>query len=329
MSEIYILGGGLSGIYSKLENNNSILIDKNDYITISTRLIYVINGENKSYAYKKRNVDIKDEVKDINFDEKKIITENKCYKYDKLIIALGHKQDINKIKGNEFLYKLETVEDALKIKDLSEKVKNINIIGGSYLGVELAGIFKDKNINLIESNNRLLPRSNEKASKYVYNLLKNNNVNIILNSKVSEVKENSIIINDKEIKSDLTIYSGGISGNNIINNLKIKSKNSRIIVDKYLKSIDYDDVYACGDSMIMNNNDIPMTAEIARESGKIAMKNALGNQIEFNYKLRSIINVNNNYILINNNSFIKGFTVKIIKNHVTKNLNNSLQMVNS
>ena len=91
--------------------------------------------------------------------------------------------------------------------------------------------------------------------------------------------------------------------------------------------MDYDNVYACGDSMVMD--DIPMTAEIARESGKIAMKNAMGSQIKFNYKLRNIINIDNNYILINNNSFIKGFTVKIIKNHVGKNTEHSLKKLNS
>ncbi len=327
MSKIYILGGGLSGIYSKLENKNSILIDKSNYITFSTRLIYIIKGENESYGYKKRNIDINEEVRDIDFSEKTIITENNNYRYDKLIIALGHKQNIDKIKGNEFLYKLETAEDALRIRELCKNAENINIIGGSYLGVELSCIFKNKNVNLIESNNRLLPRSNEKASKYVYDLLKNKNVNIFLNSRVSEVKKDSVITNNNELKSDLTIYSGGISGNGLINNLKIKSKNSRIIVDKYLKSVDYDNVYACGDSMVMD--DIPMTAEIARESGKIAMKNAMGSQIKFNYKLRNIINIDNNYILINNNSFIKGFTVKIIKNHVGKNTEHSLKKLNS
>ncbi len=328
MSKIYILGAGLSGIYSKLENRNAILIDKSDFITLSTRLIYIIRGEDKSYVYKKRNIDINEEVKDINFDKKMIITGNNNYSYDRLIIALGHRQNADKLRGSEFLYKLETVDDVLKIVESSKNAKNINIIGGGYLGVELAGIFKNKHVNLIESNNRLLSGSNEKSSNYVCNLLKNNNVNIILNSRVSEVKENSVIIGNNEIKSDLTIYSGGISGNSLINNLKIKSIGSRIVVDKYLKSVDYDDVYACGDSMTMDNS-IPMTAEIARESGKTAMKNAMGNEIEFNYALRNIINVADNYILINNNSFIKGFAVKVIKNHVKKNMEDSLRKLNS
>ena len=55
----------------------------------------------------------------------------------------------------------------------------------------------------------------------------------------------------------------------------------------------------------------------------------MGNEIEFNYKLRNIINVADNYILINNNSFIKGFAVKVIKNHVKKNMEDSLRKLNS
>jgi NADH dehydrogenase FAD-containing subunit len=326
---IFILGAGLSGIYSKMQNPQSILIDKSGYLTISTRLVNVVNGTDKSYAYKLRSVDRNETVREIDFANRLIVTDKGNISYGKLIIALGHNQAIYTIKGNQYLHKLETVEEAMTLKELIRKAENITIIGGSYLGVELASIIPGKNVTVIESGPRILKRGPENASIYVSEYLKNAGVNVVTGATVEEVKSNSVLLSDREIKSDLTIYAGGISGNPLIEDMGIKSENSRIIVNKYLQSVDYDDVYACGDSMKIEGKDFPMTAFIARKSGTIAMKNATGSSIEFSdYRRGNILSLNGKYIMIKEGNFSKGAAVGIIKKYVNGKTEKTLEKLN-
>jgi NADH dehydrogenase FAD-containing subunit len=326
---VFILGAGLSGIYSKIQHPQSILIDKSQYLTISTRLVNVVNGSDKSYAYKQRQVDRNENIRDIDFANRLIVTDRENISYGKLIIALGHSQAMQTVEGNQYLHKLETIEDAISMKGLIKKAENITIIGGSYLGVELASIMSGKNVTVIESGQRILKRGPESASIYVSEYLKNAGVNIITGSTVQEVKSSSVLLSDREIKSDLTIYAGGISGNPLIENLGIKSENSRIIVNKYLQSVDYDDVYACGDSMKIDGMDFPMTAFIARKSGIVAMKNATGSRIEFNdYRSGNILSLNGKYIMTKENSFSRGPVTGIIKKYVNGKTERTLKKLN-
>ncbi len=324
-----IIGAGLSGMYSKITNINSILIDKSDHITIPTRLIYVVEGRDRSYAYTERKVDKIDEIKDVDFANRKVIGKDNSYEYDKLILALGSNIVENSIKGKEFMIKLQNVEDAEKMHMLSHGAGSINIIGGGYLGVELAGLFRGKNVNLIDANSRLLSRSNKKAALYAYNMLKGLNVNIILNERVSEVTADSVITDKNTYKADITIYAGGATGNGLVGRLNIKSSNSRVIVNDYLRTDEYDDVYACGDSMSIHGNNNPMTAYIARKSGITAMKNAMGHGVRFKImESGNILNIDNHYVLFTGNSYIKGVPVDVIKNYVNNKTDKTIKYLN-
>jgi NADH dehydrogenase len=322
---IYILGGGLSGIYAKLQNPGAILIDKDDNITISTRLINIIGGMDRSYAYKPRDIDLKENVKDIDFGNRNIITDNGKHGYDKLIIALGHTQRTDNIKGYKNIAKLETIDDAINIHNRLKNVKDVTIIGAGYLGVELASLMRGKKVAIIDPHARILNHASPEASGCVYKMLKANNANILTGTNVIEVKETSVITGKEEIKSDLTIYAGGISGNSLISNLSIENTNSRIRVDNKLRSLAYDDVFACGDSMSIDGKSFPVTAFTARKSAVIAMKNAMGNNIEFNYENKgNILNIDNNYILVRENGYKRGFVVNTIKKYVNGKTEKSL-----
>jgi len=322
----YIIGGGLSGIYAKLQNPGAMLIDKDDYITISTRLINIIGGMDKSYAYKPRTIDLKETVKDIDFGNRMIITDKGKHDYDKLIIALGHTQRNDNIKGYKNIAKLETIGDAINIHNMMQNLKNVTIIGASYLGVELASLMHGKKVTIIDPHDRVLSHASPDASDYVYKTIKATGANILTGTYVIEVTETSVITGKEEIKSDLTMYAGGISGNPLISNLSIENTNSRIRVNNRLRSLSYDDVFACGDSMSIDGKTFPVTAFTARKSAVIAMKNAMGNDIEFNYENNgNILNLDNKYILVREKGYKTGFMVNLIKKYVNGKTEKSLK----
>ncbi len=313
--KIVILGGGIAGISAKLINKNALLIDKSKYMIMAPRLIDILSGYPEEHAMINRKVDIIDNVKNIDFKNKSVILDNNTVNYEKLIIALGASQNYSFINGSQYIYGLSSIEDAIKIREKFKTSDNIVIIGGGYLGIEIAGTIKNKNITIIERDKRLLTGLPDNFHICAEKILKKNNVKIIYNSSVKSVAKDKVITSDKEYESDLTLFAGGLTGNRIIGNLNITNKNSKIVVDKYLRSLDYPDVYACGDSMSVENyHNIPMSAIIARSSGITAMYNAMGNMKEFranNYV--NIVEIGNNYFGSVNNSFIKGNVAKFIK----------------
>ncbi|SMD31260.1 FAD-dependent oxidoreductase [Picrophilus oshimae] len=318
MEKIFILGAGISGIYSKLTNRKAFLMDKYEKIIINSRLINIISG-NDSNAIMERKLDIKDKIINIDFANRLIETVNNKYNYDKIIIALGSSQNV--LPGT---VGLNSIDDAYSIKNLSENAKKICIIGGGYLGVELAGIFRERSIIV----SPFIMEKNKAAGTYLERLLIKMGVSII-KDRALEYKNKKLILKNSEVECDLAIYAGGTTGNHLISNLDIKSNRSSIIVDKYLRSVEYDDVYACGASAYFNE---PMTVYNAMKSGIIAMKNIMGHKIEYKPDNRNIVNINNNFYLINSKGISKNYEstfIKIIKNARSRSTDHAIGKINS
>ena len=75
----------------------------------------------------------------------KDLVENSCnfIEYDKLIIATGASPFIPNIKNNNLknIYTVRTLEDGINIRKKMETSKNITIIGGGYIAVEMIEAF--------------------------------------------------------------------------------------------------------------------------------------------------------------------------------------------
>jgi NADH dehydrogenase len=122
MVRTIILGAGFAGISAKLAYPEAILIDEKDYITITPRLIEVIERDLPiSYALMQRKVDLKAKIIGVDFKDKVVKTTEGNIKFDKLIVALGYEQDISKIKGAEkHALKFFSLKDIEYIKNLKK-----------------------------------------------------------------------------------------------------------------------------------------------------------------------------------------------------------------
>ncbi|AWR94120.1 NAD(P)/FAD-dependent oxidoreductase [Acidianus brierleyi] len=310
-----ILGGGFAGVSAFLNNTNSIVIDNKDYFVLTHKLVDVIETGDPSIAeIKYPDRFLKAYIRNVDFKKKKIITDRGEIDYDKLIISLGYEQDLSKIRGN--VYKLENVEDAIKIRQQLSKVNSVAILGGGTLGVELAGTLNSmgKKVYLIEAQQKLLSFMSKDASAFALDTLKDLGVNVLLNTKVYDVK-NTVETSSGEIKVDLTILTAGFKGPSIISEIGLSNINGRMLVDEYLKSIDYDDVYGAGDCMTIKNSFVPMSAQVAVQSGETAMLNVLGKDTKFKYKqIAIILRIGNIYFGDIFGKFVKGKMAELAKN---------------
>lgn len=79
------------------------------------------------------------EAKGIEPKDRILHTSAGPIEFDVLILATGARPRRISIAGEEYLLTLRTWEDAEKLKERLEKEKDLLIIGGGFIGLELAG----------------------------------------------------------------------------------------------------------------------------------------------------------------------------------------------
>jgi len=109
-------------------------VDSEDDLTLTLKLVDVVQGADPSSALIERTVDLKAQVREIDVRSKTVRTSLGEIKYDKLILALGYEQSLG-VKGAErYALKFERLKDALRLREESGKVKRISNSGRRFLG---------------------------------------------------------------------------------------------------------------------------------------------------------------------------------------------------
>ena len=296
--KVVIVGGVAGGATTATrlrrldENMQIILFERGNYISFANcGLPYYIGDiiENKEdllvqtpQKFKRRfNIDvrIKEEVIKIDRKNKKIKIKNfkngEEYEetYDKLVLSPGA-EPINPFKNikTDKIQTLRTVEDSLKIKEYiqNKKPKNISIIGGGYIGVEIAeNICKYKNVkvSIIEKSNHLIAPLDEDIASFVHKKLINNHVNLILENGVKEIQKKDdylkIILEEGKIETDFIILCIGVKPETELATQCDIQKNEKgsIVVNEYMQTSD-ENIYALGDCIQVENSVTKMPAYI-------------------------------------------------------------------
>ena len=215
-------------------------------------------------------VRVKQEVIKINRQEKNVLIKNietnEEYEesYDKLVLSPGA-SPINPFKSlnSDKIRTLRNVEDSIEIKEYIEEnnVENVAIIGGGYIGVELAenlSHFNNVKVTIIEKASHLIAPLDEDMSKFVYKVLANNGVNIILNNGVKEIINKNdklnIELEDKNIDADFVVLCIGVKPEDDLAKqagLKVYPKGGIEVNEKM--QTDDEDIYALGDAVKIKN----------------------------------------------------------------------------
>lgn len=245
--EILIIGGiaaGMSVAAKALRTNkaaNVTVVEMEDYVSFGAcGLPYYIGGqfddEEKMYARTPEqmikagvNLLLQHQAISVDFTNKSVEllnlkTNKKVSKsYDRLMIATGASANIPPIKGVE-ASNVYTITKPYTVNKLKENLKNYNdivIIGGGFIGVEVAEQLAhlNKKIHLIHSRDTIMngPFDSE-FSKKLQMALEATGTTISLNQRASEfvVKDNLVTevkTKDNTYKADAVIVAVGFSPN--------------------------------------------------------------------------------------------------------------------
>lgn len=302
-----IVGNGIAGLSAvkeirKQDKESSILmLSKEDHPTYyRIRLSHYISKDfqaeelylhdRKWYQDNDINLITASEVTDVSFEEKLIKVNNSDeYSYDKILFANGSHPFIPPVKGweKEGVFALRTIDDLNDIQECLKSTDTIIVVGGGLLGLEAAWEAKKtgKDVEVIEFFPYLLPRQlDPEISESFTKILERKGLKFRLGVSAEEIKGNerieSLDLNDgSNLQGGCLLFSAGIRSNiGIFKNKDIKVNRGVVVDNKMRTSVD--GVYAAGDVAEYEGLTLGIWPA-AQDQGKIAGKNMLGDETEY------------------------------------------------
>ena len=244
--------------------------------------------------YTDKNIEIRSNTRVASLDpQSKTVTTSggDQINYDKLLLATGSRPRILKITGSELegIHYLRTIADVDKIREGMSRAKNLVIVGGGYIGLEVASVAVTAglNVTVLEMEQRILQRvTTEEMSQYYYDVHTSRGLNIICGATVSsfEGDENGrvskVLCEGSEVEADLVIVGIGIIPNTeLAEAAGIKCENGIYVDDRCLTSAA--DIYAVGDCTNHPNPILQRRLRLesvpnAMEQARVAAANMLG-----------------------------------------------------
>ncbi len=294
------------------EKAEIIILEKGEFVSFANcGLPYYIGGEitdreeltlQTPESFKARfNIDVRifNEAVKINPEENTITIKNlqsgESYteKYDHLILSPGAEPIMPNIKGIESanVFTLRNIPDTLKIKNYidTEKPESAVVIGGGYIGVEMAENLAKAglDVSIVELADHLIAPLDFDMAADVHRYIKEKGIKLFLNNGVTAIEHNRILLQKGEINADMVIMSVGVRPETAIAKECGIETNSRgsIIVDNKMHT-NIPNIYAVGDAVEVKNfitnapSFIPLAGP-ANKQGRIAADNIAGYESEY------------------------------------------------
>jgi len=313
-TDILILGAGIGGyetlrtltkqLKKKHPDRHITIVDRNNYFTFVPMLHEAATGSIepthctiplRAIIANTPHTFCKARIEKIDPSKKTVTTSVGVFSYEYCVIALGSTTNYFDTPGaKEYSEHVRTLDGAMHLKhqfihmleSCGEEPLSINIVGGGYTGVEVAGQYADLSrkdlktlyptkkviVRVIQSGDSILPHMSKRIQKKVWERLEKQGVIIDINSRVTNVTKDQITLNSGEkIKSDITIWTAGFETLGATFLKKGVNARGRVDVTETLQMIDHPDTYAIGD--ISNSTDpktkisYPQLAEAAYHEG--------------------------------------------------------------
>ncbi|BDG48585.1 CoA-disulfide reductase [Parageobacillus sp. KH3-4] len=330
MRKIVIVGGVAGGATAAArlrrlsEKYQIIMFERGEYISFANcGLPYyigeVITDRNKLLVQtvegmaKRFRIDVRhlSEVTAIHRDRKTVTVKNirtgEEYEetYDTLILSPGAKPMIPPIFGiheTNMLFALRNLSDTDKIKAYVDhkKPKSAVVIGGGFIGVEMAEnlVKRGVNVTLVEMANQVLAPIDYEMASIVHAHMRENGVNLILEDGVKAFEDNGrrVVLNSgRTLETDMIILAIGVQPESqLAKNAGLElGVRGTIKVNEYLQTSD-PNIYAIGDAIEVKNyihgfaTFVPL-AWPANRQGRLVADHIHGLDVKYNGTLGTAI----------------------------------------
>jgi NADH:ubiquinone reductase (H+-translocating) len=259
------------------------------------------------------------DIKSINLNERTVIAthadDNHDHelRYDYLVLALGSVTNFYNLPGlAENALTMKSLTDAILLRSrLITNLENADfecsgedrsrlltvvVVGGGFAGVETIASVNDfvreairyyprltageLRIILIEAAGAILPELGPKLGGYAQKKLAQRGVEFRMKTAVRSVSDGEVRLSDNStIKTNLLVWTAGVSPNPLLNILECSKERGRLITNEFLEVEGWPEVWALGDCAavpdLSTGKSCPPTAQHALRQGKIVADNVL------------------------------------------------------
>ena len=298
------------------ESAEIIILERGEFISFANcGLPYYIGGEIRGKAnltlqtpqsFKARfNIDVRIFSEAISIDSaRKVVTVKNAItgniyeeRYDNLVLSPGAFPIIPNIEGADCnrVFTLRNIPDTMKIKGYidREKPKSAVVVGGGYIGVEMAENLKKAGleVTIVELSDHLIAPLDFDMATEVHRYIKAQGIRLILKNGVTAIKESDrnlqVNLNNGCIEADMVIMSVGVRPDTAFlkdSGVELDGRGS-IIVNSNMQT-NIENIYAVGDAVSVKNfvtnapAFIPLAGP-ANKQGRIVADNICGIPSEF------------------------------------------------
>ena len=244
----------------------------------------------------------------IGYEVKKVDTTNKTVsgeivetkdtfsiRYDRLLIATGASPITPNWEGGSLagIHTIKTIPDTEAIIADLENVQHVTIIGGGYIGLEMAENFRaiEKKVRIIQRGHQLAKIFDKEQARIIHEEAKRQQVEVLLDQEVQsftgEGRVSSVVTDKGSYSTDLVLIAIGVKpSTEFLKGTGINTaSNGAILVNAHLQT-NVEDVYAAGDCAthfhrIKQKDDYIPLGTTANKQGRLAGLNMIGRQEEF------------------------------------------------
>lgn len=273
----YYIGGVIT-------NQNNLTLQTPESFRARFNIDVRVNNEALKIDPQDKTVTVK------NLKSGKIYTES----YDDLILSPGAEPIRPNIDGiiSDFVFTLRNIPDTLKIKKYIQSAmpKSAVVVGGGYIGVEMAENLKEAglDVSIVELADHLIAPLDFDMAADVHRYIKSKGINLYLNNGVKAIDGHTVILQSGEINADMVILSVGVRPETALAQecgIKTNHRGS-IVVDQNMRT-NIPHIYAVGDAVEAEDFVTKSPAFIplagpANKQGRIAADNIAGISSEYN-----------------------------------------------
>ena len=226
------------------------------YLSGSQEVDRVYLRAEKFYQEKEIDLKLSTRATAIDPDAKAVeLEDGSKIDYDKLLISTGSRPRLLSIPGSDLggIHYLRTIDDVDGIRADMHEGANLVIVGGGYIGLEVAavGVEQGLNVHVLEMEDRILQRvTTPTMSKYYDELHRGRGVQIHTNTGVTgfsgDAKVQKVMCGDTDFAADMVIVGIGIVPNIELAEAAGIICDNGIVVDDHCQTSN-PDIYAAGD----------------------------------------------------------------------------------
>jgi len=251
------------------------------------------------YKEQKISIYLNTQIDSVDPTSNLAITEDASFNFDYLVFATGASPRLLPMENadSKNLFYLRQISDVLSLHKQITAAKEIILIGGGYIGLEVASAMIELGlkVTILEAEERILKRvTSPEVSKFYHDFHSNKGVEVICNAKVNNLNAENQMIHSVSLESgeslaaDIVLVGiGAIPNTQLADSMGIECSNG-IRTDQYCRT-SIPNILAVGDcassfNALFNQEFRLESVPNALAQSKVASSSIIGNEL-FNNEL--------------------------------------------